>query len=274
MSAVQKSTLFKEVYKDLPSNPKELIANSKMVHSPEVTLEDFLNAKPDREYEQYALSTGANLKSEYKAKPLSRLKLDQKQFEIFMQENMEHCEKKYYEKTYQAGVNELTMNLPMKCGYNHRNTCEYNWGEYGDTQQKLKTLLGGREAIEEQLGFDYETASVRLLAYLPGQVLPWHFDNMGNWFKKNQQLNPNIDEMTCDLGDIKRYFVAVSDWHWGHMLQIANSYFPKWKSGEVYDIPKVVYHLSANVGIKLKITASITGAVTQQNYNPMLAFLR
>ena len=105
MSAVQKSTLFKEVYKDLPSDPRELIANSKMVHSPEVTLEDFLNDKPDREYEQYALSTGANLKSEYKAKPLSRLKLDQKQFEMFMQENMEHCEKKYYEKTYQAGVN-------------------------------------------------------------------------------------------------------------------------------------------------------------------------
>ena len=275
MTLFPKSTLLSEKYNELPSDPKDLIADSLMANSPEVTLEDFMNNRPDKEYENYAVSTGADLETEYKAKPISRIKIIPEQFEMFMKDNMEHCEKKYYEKTYQAGVNELTLNLPLRCGYNHRNTCEYNWGEYGDTQKRLKLLLGGKETIEDELGFDYNTASVRLLAYLPGQILPWHFDNMGNWFKKNQGLNPNIDTMTCDLGDIKRYFIAITDWHWGHVLQVANSYFPKWKSGEVYDIPKGVYHLSANIGIRLKLTASITGVVKKENKTPpMLSFLR
>ena len=275
MTLFPKSTLLSEKYNELPSDPKDLIADSLMANSPEVTLEDFMNNRPDKEYEKYAVSTGADLETEYKAKPISRIKIIPEQFEMFMKDNMEHCEKKYYEKTYQAGVNELTLNLPLRCGYNHRNTCEYNWGEYGDTQKRLKLLLGGKETIEDELGFNYNTASVRLLAYLPGQILPWHFDNMGNWFKKNQGLNPNIDTMTCDLGDIKRYFIAITDWHWGHVLQVANSYFPKWKSGEVYDIPKGVYHLSANIGIRLKLTASITGVVKEENKTPpMLSFLR
>ena len=275
MTLFPKSTLLSEKYNELPSDPKDLIADSLMANSPEVTLEDFMNNRPDKAYEKYAVSTGADLETEYKAKPISRIKIIPEQFEMFMKDNMEHCEKKYYEKTYQAGVNELTLNLPLRCGYNHRNTCEYNWGEYGDTQKRLKLLLGGKETIEDELGFDYNTASVRLLAYLPGQILPWHFDNMGNWFKKNQGLNPNLDTMTCDLGDIKRYFIAITDWDWGHVLQIANSYFPRWKSGEVYDIPKGVYHLSANIGIRLKLTASITGVVKEENKTPpMLSFLR
>ena len=263
---LNKSELFKEIYSDLPKDPNDLIKNSQMVRHPEVTLEDFLETRPDKEWEEYALNTGADITSEYDAQPLSRLKIDQKAFEQFMASNINVCEKKYYEKTYQKAISELTLNLPMQCGYNHRNTCEYNWGEYGDTQEKLKELLGGRKTIEG-LGFHYNTASVRLLCYLPGNVLPWHFDNMGNWFKQNKNVNPNINTMTCDLGNIKRYFIAISDWHWGHILQIANSYFPKWKSGEVYDMPTGVYHLSANIGIRLKITASITGAISYDNKN-------
>ena len=50
----------------------------------------------------------------------------------------------------------------------------------------------------------------------------------------------------------------ISEWHWGHMLQMENSFFPRWKSGEVYEIPKNVYHLSANAGLKLKITLNVS----------------
>jgi hypothetical protein len=275
MAIYKKSTLLGESYTDLPKDPKDLLKKSKMANSPEVTLEDFLETRPDQIYEKYAISTGADTTTEYKAKPLHRIKVIPEEYEQFMKDNMKHCEKKYYEKTYQKGVNELTLNLPLRCGYNHRNTCEYNWGEYGDTQKKLKYIIGGKETIEDELGFDYETSSVRLLAYLPGQILPWHFDNMGNWFKKNKNLNPDIDTMTCDMGDIKRYFIAITDWHWGHFLQIANSYFPKWKSGEVYEIPKGVYHLSANIGIRLKVTASITGVVKKNiGTHPMVPYLR
>jgi hypothetical protein len=66
-------------------------------------------------------------------------------------------------------------------------------------------------------------------------------------------------ENICDLGYVKRYLVTVNDWHWGHVLQMENSFFPQWKSGEVYDIPSNVYHLSANAGVEIKMTCSITG---------------
>ena len=68
---------------------------------------------------------------------------------------------------------------------------------------------------------------------MPGMILPWHVDNLGNWCRNNKHLNPDIDTQMCDLGPIKRYLVAITDWHWGHVIQFQNSYFPNYKSGEV-----------------------------------------
>jgi len=103
-----------------------------------------------------------------------------------------------------------------------------------------------------------------LLAYLPGQILPWHHDNLGNWCRNNKNLNPDIDAKMCDLGPIKRYLVMITDWHWGHVLQFQNSYFPRWKKGEVYDLPIPQPHCSANMGMRLKLTCSISGAMTRE----------
>ena len=95
----------------------------------------------------------------------------------------------------------------MKCGYNARNTVEYNWGLYGDSNKQIKDLLGDRKVWDEQIGIDYDTALIRLLAYMPGMILPWHVDNLGNWCRNNKHLNPDIDTQMCDLGPIKRYLV-------------------------------------------------------------------
>ena len=176
-------------------------------------------------------------------------------------ENQDTCQKKYYERRpYHNGHSELTANMPMKCGYNARNTIEYNWGLYGDSNTKVKDLLGSRQVWEDVIGIDYDTALIRLLAYLPGQILPWHHDNLGNWCRNNKDLNPDIDEQMCDLGPIKRYLVMITDWHWGHIIQFQNSYFPKHKSGDIFDLPIPQPHCSANIGIKLKLTCSISGA--------------
>ena len=43
------------------------------------------------------------------------------------------------------------------------------------------------------------------------------------------------------------------------MLQMANSYYPRWKSGDVYEIPQKVYHLSTNAGMTLKLSLSLSG---------------
>ena len=98
------------------------------------------------------------------------------------------------------------------------------------------------------------------MAYQPGQTLPWHFDYLGGWCRINKHLNPNPDTRQCDIGEMKRYLVMITDWHWGHMLQMANTFWPKWKSGDVWEIPMEVYHLSTNAGMSLKLSMSITGA--------------
>ena len=178
-----------------------------------------------------------------------------------MKENRHTCQKRYYEaRPYHNGRSELTENFPMKVGYNARNTVEYNWGLYGDSNQKVKDLLGTRKVWEEQIGIDYDTALIRLLAYMPGMILPWHVDNLGNWCRNNKHLNPDIDTQMCDLGPIKRYLVAITDWHWGHVIQFQNSYFPNYKSGEVFDLPIPQPHCSANMGMRMKVTCSISGA--------------
>ena len=75
--------------------------------------------------------------------------------------------------------------------------------------------------------------------------MPWHHDNLGNWCRNNKHLNPRVDEQMCDLGPIVRDLVMITDWHWGHVLQIENSYFPNWKSGEVYNLPIPRPHIVA-----------------------------
>jgi len=251
-------------YKDIPADPNIYVDTSLMAKQPEVTLWDFIDDRPDKEYEKWAKDIGSDLTTEYEAKPLSQLNLNEQDFIDFMKENKETCQKKYYEKRpYHNGISELTMNLPMKCGYNARNTVEYNWGLYGDSNEKVKELLGSRQVWEDKIGIDYDTALIRLLAYLPGQILPWHHDNLGNWCRNNKNLNPDIDAQMCDLGPIRRYLVMITDWHWGHVIQFQNSYFPRWKAGEVYDLPIPQPHCSANMGMRLKLTCSISGALTK-----------
>ena len=116
----------------------------------------------------------------------------------------------------------------------------------------------------DKYGIEYDTALIRLVAYLPGQILPWHHDNLGYWCRNNKDLNPDIDAQMCDLGPIKRYLVMITDWRWGHVLQFQNSYFPRWKKGEVYDLPIPQPHCSANMGMRLKLTCSISGAMTNE----------
>ena len=78
------------------------------------------------------------------------------------------------------------------------------------------------------------------------------------------QLLLDFDAQMCDPGPIKRYLVMITDWHWGHVLQFQNSYFPRWKKGEVYDLPIPQLHCSANMGMRLKLTCSISGAMTNE----------
>lgn len=246
----------------VPTDPEYYVKNSKMPGpGEELDLWTFLEHRPDKEWIAFAEETGANLTDECEAEPhyIGNVPIDQNKFIQFIKDNKDTCQKKYYEaRPYHTGRNEFTLELPTKVGYNKGNCCEYNWGLYGDSNDKLKELLG--KEYFESIKIDYDTALMRLLAYMPGQTLPWHFDYLGGWCRINKHLNPDPDTRKCDIGEMKRYLVMITDWHWGHMLQMANTFWPKWKSGDVWEIPMEVYHLSTNAGMSLKLSMSITGA--------------
>jgi hypothetical protein len=254
-------------YGDLPEDINSYITESVMAKQPEVTLWDFIENKLDEPYVQWAEDIGSTLTETWEAKPFARLNLDTQQWIDWMMANQHTCQKKYYEKRpyHGSGASELTLNLPMKIGYNARNTIEYNWGLYGDSNQQIKDMMGDQDVWDNVIGIDKETALVRLLAYMPGQTLPWHHDNLGNWCRNNKHLNPDVDKQMCDLGPIRRHLLAVTDWHWGHVLQVENSYFPNWKAGELYNLPIPRPHCSTNMGMKLKVTCSISGAQINDN---------
>ena len=90
-------------------------------------------------------------------------------------------------------------------GYNEHNTTEVNWGIEPEDDAEFKDMLG--DDFFAEVGLRKETCMVRLLQYNPGQCIPLHTDSY-NGFKNR----------FGEDGIVKRWFVAISDWDWGHFI--------------------------------------------------------
>jgi hypothetical protein len=135
-------------------------------------------------------------------------------------------------------------------GYDEKNTIEHNYGNTEEQNDELKQLFGQHNLLK--LNLDYSTALLRLLVYYPGHGIPMHTDTF-NSYKSYFNL-PKDTEI-----ELKRYFVAISPWDWGHMLQVHNNVITHWKEGDTYEIPENTYHLSCNFGIAPKYSLTLTG---------------
>lgn len=135
----------------------------------------------------------------------------------------------------------------QQLGYTQHNTTEINWGIEPEDDAELKYLIGS-EAFEK-MNIKKDASLVRLLRYDPGQCIPLHTDSY-NGFKNK-----------FGDGNVKRFFVAVSPWDWGHFLQIHDNMIHHWAPGYTVEIPNEIFHLSGNCGISPKYTLTITGFV-------------
>ena len=124
-------------------------------------------------------------------------------------------------------------------------TTETNWGLNPKHNDMLKELIGSNNFAKLRL--DPKSTLVRLLEYRPGHMLPLHSDGMEGFKRINGKQNPT------------RFFVAVSDWDWGHVLQVHDNMVSNWTAGDTYIIPNDIFHASANFGIGPKYTLTITG---------------
>jgi hypothetical protein len=170
-------------------------------------------------------------------------------FVEYILQNEETCQKKWFHpREILSDASNKEMALPVEVGRHQGNTFEYNWGLHGNTNEDIKNLIGFPKLFS--MGFDPLTILARLIVYMPGHGIPWHRDTLDGW---NQRFPQHHDKI------VKRKLLMVSDWHWGHMLQLDNCVLSHWSSGDVYNIPLGEWHLSANQGVMPKITVSITG---------------
>ena len=175
-----------------------------------------------------------------------QLDIDPADFTTFATKNRDKAVvKSWHPRPFLSAMgNEQAINANW-IGYNKHNTTESNWGLEPEHNKKLKDLIGTSNF--DMLGIDKDKALVRLLEYLPGQCLPLHSDGLEGFKKLYGEHKPT------------RFFVAISDWDWGHVLQVHDNIVANWKPGDAYIIPPNVFHASANFGIAPKYSLTITG---------------
>ena len=263
----------------------EVVEEFKLENMPELTLWDWLETQPGNHYQDTMAETAGIYAKDERTEPIEAMcnvgDIEAATYE-YINTHRDLCQFKCYEeKAYHSEDIKPYMRLPGEIGYNHRNTAEYNWGLRGDSNEHLKELAGGREGFKK-MKLDYDLALTRLLVYLPGNNCPWHFDMMEGWAVLNAHLNPHIvrgpefiqamkdgrsrHEMaalnTCDLGLVVRRMITVTPWQVGHVIGMENEYFPRYESGDCFDIPACIYHWSTNAGLKPKMTLLITSVET------------
>ena len=177
---------------------------------------------------------------------LCTLEINPKEFEDFANAHRQEATVKWYHPRpfLNSTTNEQAINANW-VGYNEHNTTESNWGLDPAHNTTLKELVGTHNF--EALGIDPDKSLLRLLEYMPGHSLPLHCDGLEGFKRLYGDDNPT------------RFFVAISDWDWGHALQVHDNMIANWKAGDTYIVPSGVFHASANFGISPKYTLTVTG---------------
>lgn len=85
----------------------------------------------------------------------------------------------------------------------------------------------------------------------PGRMIPWHCDTYA-YFVKRFNVQPD------QLDRLKRAVVCMSDWDFGHALQIGNSVLGNWTAGDIYSWDHESWHGAANFGKTPLIFMQIT----------------
>ena len=197
-------------------------------------------------FKKFLAEKEIDLKQHMEIDKLCNLQLDPKAFEEFAEKHRHEATVKWYHPRpfLNAETNAQAINANW-IGYNKQNTTETNWGLKPEHNKRLKEIIG-RDNFD-LMGIDPNETLLRLLEYMPGHCLPLHYDGFEGFKKIYKKDNST------------RFFVAVSDWDWGHVLQVHNNIISNWNPGDTYIIPAGVCHASANFGIAPKYTLTVTG---------------
>ncbi len=186
-----------------------------------------------------------------KVEPIAQIKIETEDWIRFTVDNFDLAQQKWESpKEHYTEYSNKWATINNDLGRNEHNTFELNYGINGDSNDKLKNLLG--EANIRTLKADPDTILMRFIVKMPGHGIAWHQDDAGSYQKKF----PN-----ADINKLKRLWFSIQDWKDGHAFQISKTVISNWSKGAVYHIPFGVGHASSNFGYVPQYTVSFTGVI-------------
>jgi len=182
---------------------------------------------------------------------LHTLDIDTQDWIDFTVENFELAQQKWESpKEHYSEYSNKWASVNNQLGRNEHNTFELNYGMLGDSNEKLKTLLGDKNI--KKLNADADSILMRFIVKMPGHGIAWHLDDAGSYKTKF----PN-----ADTSKLKRLWFPVQDWKDGHAFQISKTVITNWKAGQVHHIPFGLGHASSNFGYSPQYTVSFTAII-------------
>ncbi len=208
--------------------------------------QNIIENKPWREMEEHF-----NKLPVAKVTPISKIHIDTEEWIQFTVDNFELAQQKWESpKAHYTDSSNKWAEINNNLGRNEHNTFELNYGMNGDSNEKLKNLLGQENIYN--LKADPDSILMRLIVKMPGHGIAWHQDDAGSYGKKF----PN-----SDISKLKRLWFSIQDWKDGHAFQISKTIISNWSKGDVYEIPFGLGHASSNFGYAPQYTVSFTGIV-------------
>tara|TARA_B100000780_G_scaffold171810_1_gene120287 strand:- start:7309 stop:7977 length:669 start_codon:yes stop_codon:yes gene_type:complete len=208
--------------------------------------QELLDNKPWQEMEDHFNSlpiAGVN--------PITQIDINTEEWIEFTLDNFDLAQQKWESpKEHYTEYSNKWATVNNALGRNEHNTFELNYGMNGDSNEKLKTLLGTENI--EKLKADPDSILMRFIVKMPGHGIAWHQDDAGSYKKKFPD---------ADTSKLKRLWFSVQDWKDGHAFQISKTVISNWSKGAVYQIPFGLGHASSNFGYTPQYTVSFTGII-------------
>lgn len=79
------------------------------------------------------------------------------------------------------------------------------------------------------------------LKLTPGHMLAWHFDTFAHFVHSSVIQESNMHR-------VWRSAMMLTDWNFGHVIQIGNQVISHWQRGDVFSWPCYTWHGTANFG--------------------------
>jgi hypothetical protein len=117
---------------------------------------------------------------------------------------------------------------------------------YMSIRPKLKNGLENLLVPFQNYVYNYS-----LLKLTAGHMIVWHFDTYATFVKHN-------DIKQSDADKIKRTAIMLTDWNFGHVLQVGPEVFSNWEPGQAYTWNNDTWHGASNFGKDDMILMQVT----------------